>query len=133
MRWPMLTVAVAALTVAAVAFSQTAQAATLFTDDFQDGNTNGWSKSGGTWAVVADGSQRPAPVPGQQRERPALRRLDQLDGVPGAGPGQAAEFRLRRRGRPAGPGQRLDEVLPAGPAAGQPGPTAGGQRRRRSP
>ena len=56
MRWPMLTVAVAALTVAAVAFSQTAQAATLFTDDFQDGNTNGWSKSGGTWAVVADGS-----------------------------------------------------------------------------
>src|SRR5215510_14596671 len=29
---------------------------TLFTDDFEDGNANGWSKSGGTWAVVSDGS-----------------------------------------------------------------------------
>ncbi len=30
---------------------------TLFTDDFEDGNANGWSKSGGSWAVVTDGSQ----------------------------------------------------------------------------
>jgi pectate lyase len=29
---------------------------TLFTDDFEDGNANGWSKSGGSWAVVSDGS-----------------------------------------------------------------------------
>ena len=73
--------------------------------------------------------QRAAPVPGEQRERPPVRRLHQLDGLPGAGPGQAAELRLRRRGRPAGPGQRLHEVLPAGAAAGQPGPAAGGQRQ----
>jgi pectate lyase len=33
-----------------------AQAATLFSDDFQDGNTSGWSKSGGEWSVVTDGS-----------------------------------------------------------------------------
>ncbi len=29
----------------------------LFTDDFEDGNANGWTKSGGSWAVVTDGSQ----------------------------------------------------------------------------
>src|SRR5215813_12320058 len=28
----------------------------LFSDDFQDGNDNGWTKSSGTWAVVSDGS-----------------------------------------------------------------------------
>src|SRR5215831_2552886 len=28
----------------------------LFSDDFQDGNDSGWAKSGGTWAVVTDGS-----------------------------------------------------------------------------
>jgi pectate lyase len=28
---------------------------TLFSDNFQDGNATGWSKSGGTWAVVTDG------------------------------------------------------------------------------
>src|SRR4029434_2819240 len=33
-----------------------AQNQTLFTDDFEDGNANGWSKSGGSWAVVSDGS-----------------------------------------------------------------------------
>ncbi|WP_440070571.1 pectate lyase family protein [Streptosporangium sp. OZ121] len=32
-------------------------AASLFADDFEDGNSNGWSKSGGSWSVVADGSQ----------------------------------------------------------------------------
>jgi pectate lyase len=30
---------------------------TLLSDDFEDGNSNGWSKSGGTWSVVSDGSQ----------------------------------------------------------------------------
>src|SRR5262245_28688249 len=28
----------------------------LFSDDFQDGNDNGWTRSSGTWAVVTDGS-----------------------------------------------------------------------------
>ena len=28
----------------------------LFSDDFQDGNADGWTKSSGTWAVVTDGS-----------------------------------------------------------------------------
>jgi pectate lyase len=30
---------------------------TLFTDDFEDGNANGWSKSGGSWSVLTDGSR----------------------------------------------------------------------------
>jgi pectate lyase len=37
--------------------SGTAHAATLLSDGFEDGNVNGWSKSGGEWSVVADGSQ----------------------------------------------------------------------------
>ena len=39
-----------------LSFSTSAQSTTLFTDDFQDGNSNGWSKSSGTWVVVTDGS-----------------------------------------------------------------------------
>ncbi|MBO3736792.1 family 16 glycoside hydrolase [Actinoplanes flavus] len=35
----------------------TAEAATLFTADFESGSTSGWSKSGGTWSVVSDGTQ----------------------------------------------------------------------------
>ena len=31
--------------------------AQLFSDDFEDGNADGWSVSGGTWAVLKDGSQ----------------------------------------------------------------------------
>ncbi len=31
-------------------------AATVFSDNFEDGNANGWSKSSGTWSVVSDGS-----------------------------------------------------------------------------
>ena len=34
-----------------------ALAATLFSADFESGSTSGWSKSGGTWSVVTDGSQ----------------------------------------------------------------------------
>jgi len=34
-----------------------AQTSTLFTDNFEDGNTNGWSKSGGSWSVVTDGTK----------------------------------------------------------------------------
>ena len=29
---------------------------TLFSDNFQDGNANGWSRSNGTWSVVTDGT-----------------------------------------------------------------------------
>jgi hypothetical protein len=46
-----------AFTAAAAIFSQIAFAATLFSDNFEDGDTSGWSKSGGTWAVVTDGSK----------------------------------------------------------------------------
>src|SRR5215207_2984171 len=35
----------------------TALAQALFTDNFEDGNAKGWTKSGGTWSVVPDGSQ----------------------------------------------------------------------------
>src|SRR4028119_245469 len=35
----------------------TAQTQTLFTDNFEDGDAKGWTKSGGTWTVVSDGSQ----------------------------------------------------------------------------
>ncbi|MFC4069152.1 cellulose-binding protein [Actinoplanes subglobosus] len=35
----------------------TAEAATLFSADFESGSTSGWSKSGGTWSVVSDGTQ----------------------------------------------------------------------------
>jgi len=33
-----------------------AHAATLFSDDFSDGNADGWSRSGGSWSVVVEGS-----------------------------------------------------------------------------
>ena len=47
-----------ALVTAALAGTVTgAEAATVFTADFESGSTSEWSKSGGTWTVVADGSQ----------------------------------------------------------------------------
>jgi hypothetical protein len=48
---------VSIVTIAAIAVAQTASAATLFSANFEDGSTSGWSKSGGTWAVVTDGSR----------------------------------------------------------------------------
>ncbi len=39
-----------------VGLTTIAQAATLFSDNFNDGNADGWSKSGGDWSVVTDGS-----------------------------------------------------------------------------
>jgi hypothetical protein len=48
---------VALVTAGLAATVTSAQAATVFTADFESGGTTGWSKSGGTWAVVADGSQ----------------------------------------------------------------------------
>jgi hypothetical protein len=39
-----------------VSVATSASAATLFSDDFNDGNANGWTTSGGTWSVVTDGT-----------------------------------------------------------------------------
>ncbi|WP_327011185.1 right-handed parallel beta-helix repeat-containing protein [Dactylosporangium sp. NBC_01737] len=51
-------VAAAATTVAVVVGAAgIAFGAPLFADDFEDGNSNGWSKSGGSWSVVTDGSR----------------------------------------------------------------------------
>jgi hypothetical protein len=50
----------AAVVVAAVGVTATAFAgSTALTDDFQDGDTAGWSKSGGSWSVT-DGALRQA-------------------------------------------------------------------------
>jgi pectate lyase len=58
-RWWLSTTAVAAVVVALlIGVARIAVADTLlFGDDFEDGNSNGWSKSGGSWSVVADGSK----------------------------------------------------------------------------
>lgn len=56
-RWQWVAGAVALFSVAAMMSGQLAYAATLFGDTFEDGNADGWSKSGGTWAVVTDGSR----------------------------------------------------------------------------
>ena len=48
---------VATLTVAVVAVAGNAMAAPLFGDDFEDGNSSGWTTSGGSWSVVADGTR----------------------------------------------------------------------------
>jgi pectate disaccharide-lyase len=48
--------AVAAV-VLALGVTVAAQAATLFSADFENGSISSWSKSGGTWSVVSDGSQ----------------------------------------------------------------------------
>ncbi|MEU6077901.1 family 16 glycoside hydrolase [Micromonospora sp. NPDC047074] len=42
--------------VLAAGLGSSATAATMFSDDFNDGEAGGWSESGGTWSVVTDGS-----------------------------------------------------------------------------
>src|ERR1051325_11071209 len=42
------------LTVALVSIATVAQGATLFSDNFDDGNANGWPQAAGTWSVVQD-------------------------------------------------------------------------------
>ena len=44
--------------VAALGLSTVASAATLFSDDFNDGNAAGWSTSGGSWSVVSGAYQQ---------------------------------------------------------------------------
>ncbi|GIH97306.1 polysaccharide lyase family 1 protein [Planobispora siamensis] len=53
------TAAVAAMLFAALTLASvpSAFAATLFGDDFEDGDAGGWSRSGGSWSVVTDGSR----------------------------------------------------------------------------
>jgi pectate lyase len=41
----------------AIGLTRSAYAATLFSDNFESGSASGWSRSGGTWAVVTDGSR----------------------------------------------------------------------------
>ncbi|GIF66778.1 hypothetical protein Ais01nite_48130 [Asanoa ishikariensis] len=57
-RRGLLAVVAGALAAIVVAFGLggVAQAATLFSDDFNDSSADGWSKSGGDWSVVSDGS-----------------------------------------------------------------------------
>src|SRR3954447_12542491 len=45
------------VTISGIALAGPAQAATMFSDNFESGLAATWSKSGGSWAVVADGSQ----------------------------------------------------------------------------
>jgi pectate lyase len=40
----------------ALGYGAVAYADTLFSDDFEDGNSTGWSGSGGSWSVASDGS-----------------------------------------------------------------------------
>ncbi|GGM09187.1 MULTISPECIES: right-handed parallel beta-helix repeat-containing protein [Micromonospora] len=51
-----LTAVLASAAALVVGLATTASAATVFSDDFADGDISDWSKSGGTWAVVSDGS-----------------------------------------------------------------------------
>jgi pectate lyase len=59
-RWRLaaLSVGAAALAAGLVAVAvPDAMAATLFSANFDNGSTSGWSKSGGSWAIVTDGSK----------------------------------------------------------------------------
>ena len=81
-RAPLITLLVGAITVALVVVTAlTAQAATLFADDFEDGNANGWTTTGGNWSVVTDGSK----VYRQSGPSSDARAIANLTG-PGSGP-----------------------------------------------
>lgn len=57
--WRQLAIAATALVLVGgmVAMTTSAFAATLFSDDFEDGNSSGWTTSGGTWSVATDASR----------------------------------------------------------------------------
>jgi pectate lyase len=57
MRRAVIALSVVAV-VAALGLSTMASAATLFSDDFTDGNAAGWSTSGGSWSVVSAAYQQ---------------------------------------------------------------------------
>jgi pectin methylesterase-like acyl-CoA thioesterase len=55
---PIMATAVAAVAMIMALFTiSSVSAVTLFADDFEDGNSTGWTTSGGTWAVTTDGSR----------------------------------------------------------------------------
>jgi pectate lyase len=57
-RLSIIAAVTAAAMTALVSITQgTASAATLLSDNFEDGDSSGWSKSGGEWSVVTDGSR----------------------------------------------------------------------------
>jgi pectate lyase len=64
-----------------LATTMPAQAATLFFDDFEDGNANGWTTSGGSWSVVQDATK----VLRQASSSSDARAIAGLTGI-GAGP-----------------------------------------------
>ena len=121
---------VAATVAVFAAVVPSASAATLFSDNFQDGDVSGWSKSGGEWAVVTDGTL-------------ALRqsKLDSELAREFAGSTSWTNYSVQARVKPLAfdgaeplrryrrPGIRFDDLLPAGPAQHQPGGAAGGQQR----
>ena len=55
-RWKRCWAALAAATVLGLAVPAGTQTV-LFTDDFEDGNANGWTVFGGSWSVVIDGTR----------------------------------------------------------------------------
>jgi hypothetical protein len=55
-RWKGCWAALAAATVLGLAVPAGTQTV-LFTDDFEDGNANGWTVFGGSWSVVIDGTR----------------------------------------------------------------------------
>jgi pectate lyase len=58
LRWAIAGLAaLVAAAAATVGVSQLAYADTLYSANFENGSISDWSKSGGTWAVVSDGSQ----------------------------------------------------------------------------
>ena len=75
----------------------TATAATLFSDDFQDGNTTGWSKSGGEWSVVSRRLAGPSSSPNWTVSWPANSPAAPLDQLHRSGAGQAHRLRQHRR------------------------------------
>ena len=59
-RWrtaALLSTGAAALIAGSLALTTSAHAATVLSANFEDGSLNAWSKSGGTWSVVTDGSK----------------------------------------------------------------------------
>ena len=49
-------IALGAVLALIIGFGISAQNQTLFSDNFEDGNANGWTRSSGTWSVATDGS-----------------------------------------------------------------------------
>ena len=118
---------VAALT---IVVGQSASAATLFSDNFEDGNNSGWSSSGGSWSVVSDGSFVDRQSNATSERGPPLRRLDELGQLRGAGQGQAVVLqRFQPGGGPRVAGRQLHQDVPAGPDQREPRRVAGHERQ----